>query len=221
MDIPIKKEWYEFLKEYFNSKDWKELHDFLINEYKNKNIFPEKKNIFKAFSYFKPKETKVVIIGQDPYHTPGFATGLAFSTPKNMRILPSIRNIYKEIESDLNIKKDFSNGDISNMAKEGVLLINTVLSVISHKPNSHNNKGWEIFTKILINKLSKEYENIVFIAWGNFAIEKVKNIDKSKHLILTSMHPSPLSAYRGFFGNKHFSKTNRYLKKYNRKEIKW
>jgi uracil-DNA glycosylase len=217
----INSEWKNFFYDYLNSNEWKRLIKFIKAEYEEKEIFPKKENIFKAFSYFQPEKTKVVIIGQDPYHTPNFATGLAFSIPNEMRLLPSIRNIYKEIENDLKIKKDFTDGNLEKWAKQGVLLINTILTVKAHKPASHHKKGWEEFTKNLIQKLSDEYEHIVFIAWGNFAKEKVKNVDRSKHLVLESAHPSPFSAHRGFFGNKHFSQTNTYLKKHNKKEINW
>jgi len=222
MKINIDKKWKEFLKEEFNSKYFKNLWIFLEKEYKNKEIFPESKNIFKAFNKTLLENLKVIIIGQDPYHTPGVAEGLCFSIPHGAKVLPSIKNIYKEMEVDLKIKKDFKNGNLEYLTKQGVLLLNQVLTVEAHKPGSHWKKGWEDFTAQAIKKISEEKENIVFILWGKNAQEIEKYIqNKEKHLILKSAHPSPFSAYRGFFGNKHFSKTNEYLKKNNKKEIEW
>jgi len=222
MKINIDKKWKEFLKEEFESKNFKKLWKFLEKEYSEKKIFPAPKNIFRAFNEVPLEKLKVVIIGQDPYHTPGIAEGLCFSIPHGAKVLPSIKNIYKEMESDLKIKKDFSNGNLEYLAKQGVLLINQVLSVEAHKPGSHWKKGWEKFTASVIEKISAEKENLVFILWGKNAQEIEEHIqNKKKHLILKSAHPSPFSAHRGFFGNKHFSKTNKFLKEKKLPEIEW
>lgn len=176
--------------------------------------------IFNAFNLCPFDKVKVVILGQDPYHEIGQAHGLAFSVPEGIALPPSLQNIYKEIESDLNIKVE-KNGDLTRWAKQGVLLLNSTLTVEQHRAASHQNFGWEIFTDNVINILSKEKEHLVFILWGSFAIKKSSLIDKAKHLVLTSVHPSPLSAYRGFFGNRHFSKTNNYLSANNIEPINW
>ena len=222
MKINIDKKWRKFLKEEFESENFKKLWKFLKKEYSEKEIFPEPKNIFRAFNEVPLEKLKVVIIGQDPYHTPGIAEGLCFSIPKGAKVLPSIKNIHKEMEADLKIKKNFSDGNLEYLAKQGVLLINQVLSVEAHKPGSHWKKGWENFTASVIEKISAEKENLVFILWGKNAQEIEKHIqNKEKHLILKSAHPSPFSAHRGFFGNKHFSKTNKFLKEKKLPEIKW
>ena len=222
MKINIDKKWKEFLKEEFNSKSFKNLWNFLEKEYQEKKIFPEAKNIFRAFNEVPLEKLKVIIIGQDPYHTPSIAEGLCFSIPHGAKVLPSIKNIYKEIENDLKIKKNFKDGNLKYLTKQGVLLLNQVLTVEAHKPGSHWKKGWENFTAQAIKKISQEKENLVFILWGKNAQEIEKYIqNKENHLILKSAHPSPFSAHRGFFGNKHFSKTNEYLKKHNKKEISW
>ena len=222
MKINIDKKWKVFLKEEFNSKNFKSIWNFLEKEYSEKEIFPESKNIFRAFNEVPLDNLKVVIIGQDPYHTPGIAEGLCFSIPHGAKVLPSIKNIYKELKTDLNIEKDFTNGNLEYLAEQGVLLLNQVLTVEAHKPGSHWKQGWENFTAKVIEKISTDTENIVFILWGKNAQEIEEHIqNKNKHLILKSAHPSPFSAHRGFFGNKHFSKTNKYLKKKNKKEINW
>jgi len=224
----LDESWKKILNEYFESEDYFKLKDFLEKEYSEKNlknkkeIFPKKEEIFTAYNLTPLSKVKVIIVGQDPYHTPGIAHGLSFSVRKGNKIPPSIKNIYKEIESDIKIKKDFNNADLTKWAEQGVLLINKVLTVQAHLPGSHWNKGWEKFTEEIIKKLSLKKENLVFILWGKNAQELEKNIEnKEKHLILKSSHPSPFSAYRGFFGNKHFSKTNKYLNKNNIKKIDW
>jgi len=228
MFLKLDESWKEILNEYFKSKDYFKLKDFLEKEYSEKNlknkkeIFPKKEEIFTAYNLTPVSKVKVIIVGQDPYHTPNIAHGLSFSVRKGNKIPPSIKNIYKEIESDIKIKKDFNNADLTKWAEQGVLLINKVLTVQAHLPGSHWNKGWEKFTEEIIKKLSLKKENLVFILWGKNAQELEKNIEnKEKHLILKSSHPSPFSAYRGFFGNKHFSKTNKYLNENNIKEIDW
>lgn len=202
-------------KEYF-----KKLNIFLEKEYRTKKIYPKKKNIFKAFELCSYENLKVVIIGQDPYHQKEQAQGLAFSTPNHIKNPPSMVNIIKEVISDTGDCLCLD-GDLTPWAKQGVLLINTILTVEDSKPKSHEKKGWEIFTDTIIKYISTHKENIIFILWGAPAIKKMKLIDDKKHHILTAPHPSPLSSYRGFFGCKHFSKTNTLLKNFNKKEIIW
>ena len=197
------------------------LKEEIDKRYENSRVFPEKKNIFKAFSLSKIEDLKVVILGQDPYHGFGQAQGLSFSTPKEIKNPPSMMNILKEINDDLGKKSVCEDGDLTPWAKDGVLLLNTILTVEEGLPKSHHNLGWEIFTDNIIKYISDNKENIVFILWGSPAISKSKLINKSKHHILTSPHPSPLSSYRGFFGCKHFSKTNEILKNLGKKEINW
>ncbi|MCT7911101.1 uracil-DNA glycosylase [Arcobacter lacus] len=197
------------------------LKEELDKRYKNSIVFPEKQNIFKAFSLTKLDNLKVVILGQDPYHGFGQAQGLSFSTPSNIKNPPSMMNILKEINDDLGKKSICEDGDLTSWAKQGVLLLNTILTVEESKPKSHHNLGWEIFTDNIIKFISDNKNDIIFILWGSPAISKSKLIDKKKHHILTSPHPSPLSSYRGFFGCKHFSKTNEILKSLGKEEITW
>ncbi|PUE65245.1 uracil-DNA glycosylase [Arcobacter lacus] len=197
------------------------LKEELDKRYETSVVFPEKQNIFKAFSLTKLDNLKVVILGQDPYHGFGQAQGLSFSTPSNIKNPPSMMNILKEINDDLGKKSICEDGDLTSWAKQGVLLLNTILTVEESKPKSHHNLGWEIFTDNIIKFISDNNENIIFILWGSPAISKSKLIDKKKHHILTSPHPSPLSSYRGFFGCKHFSKTNEILKSLGKEEITW
>lgn len=205
----------EFSKDYF-----KTLTQFVTTEYLSKTIYPKRENIFQALNLCPFNTTQVVIIGQDPYHGPDQANGLSFAVHKNITIPPSLKNIFKEITSDTHITPT-QNGDLSRWAKQGILLLNATLTVQSQTPGSHQNKGWEIFTDVVIQKLSEEKEHLVFILWGNYAKKKGLIIDKSKHLVIESQHPSPFSAHKGFFGSKPFSKTNTYLKKHGRKEIDW
>ena len=191
-----------------------------VNElYQTKTIFPLKKDVFNAFrlSY---KDIKVVILGQDPYHGEGEAHGYAFSCLKTP-IPPSLKNIYKELYDDLHIQKDITNGDLTTWVKQGVMLLNTCLTVEKDKPNSHKNLGWHTFTDEVIKKLNEREDPIVFILWGNNAREKKKYITNNKHLVIESAHPSPFSARNGFFGSKPFSKTNEFLKQNNKLPIKW
>ena len=211
--------WKPFLNSEFKKPYFKELADFLHSEYENKTIFPPKKLVFSAFAT-DLNEVKVVILGQDPYHTPGAAEGLAFSVPSSQPIPPSLVNIYKEIDADIGHHENPS-GSLRNWQKQGVLLLNTVLTVEAHKAGSHRGKGWEIFTTETIKYLNKTRPHLVFILWGRDARNKKSLIDTSKHLILESPHPSPLSAYHGFFGCKHFSKCNEFLIKNNEEPIDW
>lgn len=202
-------------KEYF-----KNLEKIINKKYKTTIVYPPKEKIFNAFSLTKYNELKVVILGQDPYHGEGQAQGLAFSTPKEIKNPPSMANILKEINSDIGFS-NCNDGNLTSWATQGVLLINTILTVEDSKPKSHHNIGWEIFTDTIIKHISDNFEDIIFLLWGAPAIKKTKLIDESKHHILTAPHPSPLSAYRGFFGSKHFSQTNEILKSQNKKEIIW
>lgn len=216
----LKDEWKEILKEEFNKEYYKDLMNFLEKEYENYTIFPKKDDVFNAFNKTLFKDIKVVIIGQDPYHEEGQAHGLAFSVLDPTPTPKSLANIYKELHDDLGIKVSNS-GNLSFWAEQGVLLINSVLTVRKGLANSHKNKGWEKFTDAVINKINLEKQNVVFLLWGNDAKKKGMIVDETKHFVLKSSHPSPLSAYQGFLGCKHFSKTNEYLRKNLIKEINW
>lgn len=209
-----------FLEEEFSKAYFRKLADFLHEEYEKKTIFPEKGSVFRAFLTDLNK-IKVVILGQDPYHTPGVADGLAFSVKRGEKYMaPSILNIYKEIDADMGEHMN-PDGDLSNWQKQGVLLLNNVLTVEAHKAGSHRGKGWEIFSKNCVEYLNRNRENLVFILWGRDARSKKVLIDQERHLVLESAHPSPLSAHNGFFGSRPFSKTNEYLKSKGLEEIKW
>lgn len=212
-------DWEKFLKTERDKEYFKKLQDFLENEYLTKKIYPEKENIFRALSLTSYENTKVVILGQDPYHTKDTAEGLSFSVKKSRKITPTLRNIYIELKNDLGIKRE----DISlaSWAKQGVLLLNAVLTVEENSPLSHKNKGWEIFTDNILSLLNAKNLPVVFILWGNEAKKKTSLITNPKHLILTSAHPSPLSASRGFFGSKPFSKVNNFLKFNKLNPINW
>ncbi len=209
VDLEKQKDYYKKLKEEIDKR------------YETTTVFPEKQNIFKAFFLTKLDNLKVVILGQDPYHGFGQAQGLAFSTPANIKNPPSMQNILKEIQSDLGKKSICEDGDLTPWAKQGVLLLNTILTVEEAKPKSHHNLGWEVFTDNVIKYISDNCEDTIFILWGSPAISKTKLIDTKKHHILTAPHPSPLSSYRGFFGCKHFSQTNNILKSLNKEAIIW
>lgn len=221
MRVTINQSWDKTLKPYFKTREWEKLNDFITKEYNENVIYPTQKDIFNAFTCTPFDKISVVIVGQDPYHNPNQAHGLSFSVPDEFTLPPSLKNIYREIESDLNIKKDFSNGNLISWAHQGVLLLNSVLTVEENKPGSHANMGWEEFTDYIIKKIVDERESVVFLLWGNYAKKKGSIIDRRKHLVLESSHPSPLGAYRGFIGCKHFSKANHYLKENNKKEINW
>jgi len=221
MNVIIESSWKAKLEEEFQKQYFKDLIDFVKDEYKMHTCFPPGKQIFAAFDHCPFEKVKVVIIGQDPYHGPGQANGLCFSVSDGTAHPPSLVNIFKEIESDLDISYPKS-GNLERWADQGVLLLNATLTVRSHQAASHQNKGWEQFTDNVIKKINEENSDIIFLLWGGFAKKKVKLIDTKKHHILTSGHPSPLSANRGYwFGNKHFSKTNNILKKLGKEKIKW
>jgi uracil-DNA glycosylase len=205
----------EFKKEYFS-----ELRNFLKREYKEYTVYPEKGDILQSLVHTPYKDTKVVILGQDPYHGKGQAHGLSFSVQPGMRIPPSLLNIYKEIKDEYGYEIP-NNGYLISWADQGVLLLNNVLTVREGEPNSHRGKGWEKFTDKIIEELNKREEPVIFVLWGNNAKEKEKLITGKQHFILKSAHPSPLSASRGFFGNKHFKKINEILKNLGKKEIEW
>ena len=211
--------WKPFLKSEFKKPYFEELAKFLHQAYETKTIYPKKSQVFSAFST-NLNEVKVVILGQDPYHTPGAAEGLAFSVPDNQPIPPSLINIYKEIDNDIGHHRN-KTGSLKNWQKQGVLLLNTVLTVEAHRAGSHRGKGWETFTTATIKYLNETRPHLVFLLWGRDARNKKSLIDQNKHLILESPHPSPLSAHTGFFGNHHFSKTNEFLKKHGEAEIDW
>ena len=216
----IGNSWDLYLKEEYNKDYFKNIINSVNNEYKKKICYPPKNEIFNAFRLTPYENVKVVIIGQDPYHGVGEANGLSFSVNKGIKLPPSLKNIYKELYDDLKIPIS-NHGDLTCWAKEGVLLLNSVLTVEKDKAASHKNIGWEEYTDAIIKKLNERQEPIVFILWGNFARSKKIYIDNPNHLILESSHPSPFSANYGFFGSKPFSKTNIYLKKHNIQEIDW
>lgn len=211
--------WKPFLESEFNKPYFLELSKFLNHEYEVKTIFPKKQQVFSAFTTDLNRVT-VVILGQDPYHTPGAAHGLAFSVPNSQPIPPSLVNIYKEIDSDIGHHAN-KTGYLKSWQEQGVLLLNNVLTVEAHKAGSHRGKGWETFTEAVIKYLNETRPHLVFILWGRDARNKKSLINTSKHLVLESAHPSPLSAYSGFFGNHHFSKTNEFLRSHNLPEINW
>lgn len=215
----INKKWDEVLKDDFQSEYFKKLGIFVKNEYKNKTIYPEYKDIFNALRYTDYDEVKVVILGQDPYHGEKEAHGLSFSVRKGVAMPPSLRNIFLELYNDVGVKRNET--DLTDWAKQGVLLLNSIMTVVQNTPLSHKNKGWEIFTDNIIKKLGEREEPMVFILWGSYARSKKELIKNKKHLILESVHPSPLSANRGFFGSKPFSKTNDFLEKNNIEKINW
>jgi len=216
----IEESWKVVLQNEFEKKYIKNLKQFLTNEKEKYQIFPKGTEIFNAFNSTPFHKLKVVILGQDPYHGEGQAHGLAFSVPKGVKTPPSLVNIFKEIEEDLKIN-NHGKGDLTKWTEQGVLLLNATLTVRSNMAGSHQNKGWEQFTDKVISTISEEREGIIFLLWGRFAQNKSKLIEKSKHHILMSSHPSPLSSYRGFLGCKHFSECNEILKRKNKTEINW
>ncbi len=220
MNVKIEDSWKEHLAPEFKKDYFKKLTDFVKDEYSSYTIYPPGRFIFNAFDLCPFDKVKVVIVGQDPYHGPGQAHGLCFSVNDGIQFPPSLQNIFKEIQSDLG-KPIPTTGNLTRWAKQGVLLLNATLTVREHQAGSHQKKGWEEFTDAAIHTLAEQKENLVFILWGAYAQKKGAFIDRSKHLVLTSAHPSPLSAYNGFFGNNHFSKANEYLKEHNQTSIEW
>ena len=220
MKIKLNNDWDDILNELLNKTETKQLFNFIKKERKEKNIFPKESEVFKAFELCSFKNTKIIIIGQDPYHKTNQANGLAFSVPKKQKLPPSLKNIFKELNNDIPIKIS-NDGNLSNWAKQGVLLLNCIMTVRENEPGSHSKSGWEDFTDTVIKILSNKKQHIIFLLWGEYAKKKQKLINKQKHNVLVSAHPSPLSAYRGFFGCKHFSKANEILRKKNRKTINW
>ena len=220
MNVKIEDSWKQILSNEWNKDYFIKLTEFVRNEYSTGRVFPPGKEIFAAFDTTPFEDVKVVIIGQDPYHDVNQANGLCFSVRDGIPFPPSLLNIFKEIQDDLGTPIPQS-GDLSRWAKQGVLLLNSTLTVRAHSAGSHQNKGWEQFTDEVILQLAQQKENLVFILWGSYAIKKGAFINRMKHLVLTSPHPSPLSAYRGFFGNKHFSQANNYLIKHGKTPITW
>lgn len=217
----IKKNWYELLKEDFEKPYYKELESWLKTEYNTKTIYPKPENVFNALNLVKYTDVKVVIIGQDPYHNPKQAHGLSFSVEEDINIPPSLQNIFKELKSDLNCYIP-NNGNLTKWAKQGVLLLNAVLTVQENMANSHKGKGWEKITSKIIQLLNEREDPVIFMLWGGSAKAIGKNIDTNKHYVLTSVHPSPLSANQGgWFGCKHFSKANEILISLNKEPIDW
>ena len=220
MEVKIEESWKALLTNEFETEYFSALTSFVRNEYKTQKIYPPAKLIFNAFNQCPFNNLKVVILGQDPYHGPGQAHGLCFSVNDGVDFPPSLRNIFKELKNDLGIEIPLT-GNLTNWAKQGVLLLNATLTVRANQAGSHQNKGWEIFTDVVINTINERKEHVVFILWGNYAISKAKFIDQSKHLVLSSVHPSPLSASRGFFGNRHFSRANEFLVKNGLEPVTW
>ena len=220
MNTNIDESWKNILQSEFKKDSFKSLTKFIKSEYQNHQCYPDAKNIFAAFNFCNYLELKVVIIGQDPYHKEGQANGLCFSVSDGISHPPSLKNIIKELKSDIgHVESD--NGNFTTWAKQGVLLLNATLTVRENNPGSHQNMGWEKFTDGVIKQISEDKEQIIFLLWGKFAESKINLIDSSKHKIFVAPHPSPLGAWRGWFGCKHFSKTNDFLKNYNKKIINW
>lgn len=219
---PIRMEpsWKNALAEEFEKSYFKELSRFVREEYLKRKIYPHPKDVFRAFDLCPFDRVKVVILGQDPYHGVRQANGLCFAVQEEIALPPSLQNIFKEIEVDLGIVPEQS-GDLSRWARQGVLLLNATLTVRANTPGSHQNKGWEEFTNAIIARLSNEREHLVFMLWGNYAKNKGLIINRKKHLVLEAAHPSPFSAGNGFFGSRHFSKANQYLKEHGLEEIRW
>ncbi len=219
--VNIGNDWDRILDGEFDKPYYRKLRAFLKSEYASRTIFPDMHDIFNALRYTSFENTRVVILGQDPYHEPGQAHGLCFSVKKGIQPPPSLQNIYKEIKSDLGIENDMSYGELTSWAKQGILLLNTVLTVRQGQANSHKGMGWEFFTDRVISELNKKETPVVFLLWGANARNKAQIIDNPKHIKLCCAHPSPLSAYNGFFGCKHFSKTNEILRASGQQPINW
>lgn len=220
MQVRIENSWRQRLQPEFDAPYFTQLTSFVRQEYAERRIYPPGRLIFNAFDLCPFDSVKVVLLGQDPYHEPGQAQGLCFSVPDGVRIPPSLINIYKEIADDLGVTPPMS-GDLTRWARQGVLLLNATLTVREHQAGSHQRQGWEQFTDAVISLLSRERTGLVFLLWGGYARSKAGLIDSSRHLVLQSPHPSPLSAYHGFFGNHHFSRTNAYLQTHGQSPIQW
>lgn len=221
MEVSIEPSWKAMLRDEFEKPYFAELAQFIKDEYRKTTVYPPPKFLFRAFELTPFDKVKVIIVGQDPYHGKGQANGLCFAVNNGVLFPPSLQNIFKEMQSDLKLSIEHAHGDLSHWARQGVLLLNATLTVRAAAAGSHQNKGWELFTDAVIEKLSRERERLVFILWGNYARAKGAAIDRAKHLVLESPHPSPLSAYNGFFGSKPFSKTNEYLVAHNKEPIAW
>lgn len=221
MEVKIESSWKEALSDEFSKSYFEDLTSFIKREYLDTAVYPAPKNIFRAFDLCPFDKVKVVILGQDPYHGPDQANGLSFAVERGVRLPPSLQNIFKEIESDLGKPLTHTDGDLSRWAEQGVLLLNATLTVRAHTAGSHQDRGWELFTDAVIRALSEKREHLVFMLWGNYAKAKGAHIDRSKHLVIESAHPSPFSASNGFFGSKPFSKANDYLAAHNETPIDW
>ncbi len=219
MNVKINESWKVYLQDEFEKPYFKELTEFVKSEYQKKKVYPAPANIFRAFELCPFEDVKVVILGQDPYHGDGQANGLCFSVADGVSLPPSLQNIFKEIKSDLGVLP--SVGNLDSWARQGVLLLNATLTVVAGTAGSHQKKGWETFTDAVIKVISEKKEHVVFLLWGRYAQEKGTVIDESKHLVLRAPHPSPFSVHSGFFGCKHFSKTNEYLESNGMKTINW
>lgn len=221
MKVQIEESWRTHLKDEFDKDYFTKLATFVRDEYQHGAVYPPPKEIFRAFELCPFDAVRVVIIGQDPYHGPGQANGLCFAVQEHVPVPPSLKNIFKEIESDLESPLKHTNGDLTRWAVQGVLLLNATLTVRARAAGSHQKKGWEVFTDAAIAALSRERKHLVFMLWGNYAKQKGMYIDRERHLVLESAHPSPFSAASGFFGNRHFSKANDYLLAHGQKPIDW
>lgn len=221
MDVKLESGWKEALQEEFGKEYFAKLADFVKAEYSHAIVYPPPKNIFRAFELCPFDKVEVVVLGQDPYHGQGQANGLCFAVNEGLPLPPSLKNIFKEIESDLGKPLVHTTGDLERWAKQGVLLLNATLTVCARTAGSHQKKGWEEFTDAVIKTLSDKKQGLVFILWGNYARAKGAHIDRSKHLVIESAHPSPFSAYAGFFGSKPFSKANEYLAAHGKAPIDW
>ena len=221
MDVTIEPTWKEAPQDEFSKEYFEKLTSFVKEEYRKGAVYPAPKNIFRAFDLCPFSAVKVVVLGQDPYHGPGQANGLCFAVGKDVPLPPSLQNIFKELESDLGKPLEHRTGDLERWAKQGVLLLNATLTVRAREAGSHQEEGWEHFTDAVIRALSDRREHLVFMLWGNYAKAKGAHIDRSKHLVLEAAHPSPFSAHSGFFGCKHFSRANAYLKEHGEDPIDW
>ena len=220
MEVRLEKSWKDLLKDEYDKPYFRELSEFIHREYQTNTIYPPPKFIFNALDSLPVNKVKVVILGQDPYHGPGQAHGLSFSVPEGITLPPSLKNIYQEIQSDLG-KASPHSGNLDRWVKQGVLLLNATLTVRAHQAGSHQNRGWEQFTDAIIHRLAEQKDHLVFILWGSYAQKKGAFVGTSKHLVIKSPHPSPLSAYNGFFGSRPFSQTNTYLKAHGKTPIDW